>query len=119
MTTETALARLDALCATEIMGFDYSSDDEHHGIWSGSDNCYLEPGDWQPTRNIAQAWEVLEKFDADVNIIKRKDSVGKQAGFGSWTCQIKLGVGWYHGLGHTAPEAIVCACLMAKGVDIE
>lgn len=105
------LDELDRLAAEKLMGF---TEDEWHTHPCG---C---PTDWQPTRNISQAWELLEKM--------------REQGWFSSTTELSLDKGkpnWCWGLiykkdGSTryaegrgpAPEAIVRACLKAKGIEL-
>jgi hypothetical protein len=112
------LDKLDRLCAEGIMG------------WQLIQGCYLFEGQafedaenghpiaadvksWQPTRNIAQAWEVLERFTEYSVCVLKGDSY--------WRCQIILeepgNIKEFHQEeANTAPLAIVRACLKAKGL---
>lgn len=110
------LDRLDRLCATEIMGWVFV-DDRLTG-WGDKENLtfYYLLDDWQPTRNIAQAWELLEKLE-NIESIKLIN-YDRQ-----WECIIRIqppdkifDVNQFVGLSETAPHAIVLACLKAKGI---
>lgn len=63
MTTEPTLADLDRWCATEVMGWTCIPCDDcgvdYAGIGTG---IPMHSYHWQPTRNPAQALEVLEKW---------------------------------------------------------
>jgi hypothetical protein len=104
---------LDKLAAEKVMGWHAV-----HTSWcekrvekcGGKDELFpdwfLMPHDfWQPTRRIEQAWECLEKFGSQT-----VDRNGDE-----WSC-------WMPGIERqcapTAPEAIVRACLRAKGVEV-
>lgn len=98
--TDKKLEEMDHLCA-EIM----------RRKWQGN---------WQPTRNIAQAWEVLESLPASIYTITKLGT--SEAVFDGilFNCQIRRlddKDGQYIGTGLTAPEAIVNAFLKAKGID--
>jgi hypothetical protein len=108
---------LDKLAATEVMGFVWSkirigdTDTEIHG--------YCLPGEerkklhhrWQPTRNIAQAWEMLDKFP--------EFRIDQEEGPKYLNVIIWDKGEMYYGTADTAPLAIVRACLKAKGVSVE
>lgn len=66
----------------------------------------LDKDSWQPTRNIAQAWQVLEHVRRD------SDSVVLQTRKGRWVCSIN-GKIYAMGVGDTAPRAICVAALAA------
>lgn len=61
---------------------------------------------WQPTRNIAQAWILLEKFE----LFRVYGQLNK-----IFLVTVHDGSDYYEGAGDTAPEAIVRACLKANG----
>jgi hypothetical protein len=119
------LDELDRLAAEKVMGWSLQ-----HGVWH--DMAQPEPtwkmviDYWRPTRYIAQAWECLENLRA--------------SGYCCINVEFKEGDGWCIWLRHlssshgeggfdvvmgdpchpfTAPEAIVRACLKAKGVEID
>lgn len=64
---------------------------------------------WQPTRNISQAWQCLEKFD----------EIGWNVSFGySGYKAVIMTDNWIEESAETAPRAIVKACLKARGVTV-
>lgn len=105
------LDEMDRLCAEKIMGWD--SVRTEIGIFLSAGGIR-----WKPTRNIAQAWEVLEKVDLTFNISKDKDH--SKAPWIVWFDEFvdKFGIN-RDATADTAPLAIVKACLKAKGVEIE
>lgn len=82
-------------------------------IWDGPE---IQIQEWQPTRNISQAWECLEKIRTGFC------EVLFSAGAKKWVCsvEVKTTDGWdeFRQDAATAPEAIVRACLAAKGVEV-
>lgn len=115
------LDELDRLAAEKVMGMQELSakdfipvpnDGKLYFTKLHAPECCPEP--WQPTRNIAQAWECLEKFDKIGHSISmcnlRK---------GDWNCEIiDRDDGCFSSKAETAPLAIVRACLKAKGVEV-
>ena len=104
------LDKIDRLAAEKVMGWVYSNG--HAG--DESMECWPY---WQPTRNIAQAWECLEKF-----VPKHDFSVEFQSNYGvddatGWSVAID-GVSTVQ-FAETAPLAIVLACLRAKNIEVE
>lgn len=68
--------------------------------------------EWHPTRNIAQAWELLEKVKENLPEISYES--------GNWYCGFEFQTYKHTGqMAPTAPEAITRACLKAGGVEIE
>lgn len=66
--------------------------------------------EWQPTRNIAQAWECLDKFKWAEPEINWSDEQH------CWGCTFRKGPrDGYMECTNTAAEAIVLACLKAHG----
>lgn len=117
---------LNRLCATEIMGWCLEG-----GAWVevirstimiGGSIFKVYEHEWSPTKNIAQAWQLLEKLD-------RRYFVRKNIGyFYNGTIYKNLynvGIARESNRGdeitgeETAPLAITKACLKAKGVNIE
>ena len=98
------LDELDRLAAEKVM--------DNYGLLLRSDKI------WQPTRNIAQAWECLESC---IQSELGKPNVWLRES-GTWTCRF---MAWNtlqdlaEADGQSAPEAIVRACLKAKGVELE
>ncbi len=121
------LDEIDKLAAEKIIGWQNLGGEYHNG-----DKHPLEPiryGDnspggrwwnvWQPTRNIAQAWELLEKqkFGKYFVIMQEGDKYGcelsrPEEDYPPW---VTKETAW----ADTAPEAITRACLKAVGVEIE
>ncbi len=106
---------MDRLCAEKVMGWTYNPKLLYHGEKIGYDAGYDEPFlptySYTPTRNIAQAWELLEKMEGHVW------DVWRLGGNMSFACRITK---WdsmevlSHENGETAPLAIVRAVLKAK-----
>jgi hypothetical protein len=117
------LDKLDRLCAEGIMG------------WQLVQGCYLFEGQafedaenghpiatdekaWGPTRDIAQAWEVLEKFkefEPEINYYTTFNP--------NWCCSLygtdfddEHTTDGCYANADTAPLAIVKACLKARGL---
>lgn len=95
------LDELDKLSAEKIMGFTV-------------DQYYYELTDhfeWQPTHNISQAWECLQKLGYEYSLY----STNGRHGCVVWP----FGANYdYVSEADSAAEAIVCACLRAKGITI-
>jgi hypothetical protein len=66
---------------------------------------------WQPTRNIAQAWECLQKLGYEYKLYSTNGSHGCVV----WPFAADYD---YISEADSAAEAIVRACLRAKGVDV-
>lgn len=117
--TDSELDQLDRRAAVEVMGWVISK-----GKYYKPDNIddidYCEGhvdrpnynsgfDHWQPTRNITQAWELLEKFD------KKYRDVVWDNGRSKWACFISNPDNQLHeAQAETAPLAITLACLKAK-----
>ncbi len=101
------LDELDALCAERIMNA-LEKDRGKDGIWLEMphpiDNILVKS--WQPTRNIAQAFEVLGKFEFY--------SVGKPPGLRGDKLFVAIIMG-AHAYEETLSLAIVKAALAAMG----
>lgn len=128
------LDRLDKLAAEKVMGWElagfpgrtYSGQGELCYWTDGSvaqtmGNIVAEGISWQPTRNIAQAWECLEKSDGQPQIMQTyffDDPEHRK----QWQCAIThlfhKNPEYVIAKAETAPEAIVKACLKAKGVTV-
>lgn len=113
-------SELDKLSAIHVMGFHYtkaqleSSDLSDRTCWN---DTYHAPESWHPTTDISQAWECLEKLDPEQYIFK---IWGKSAA--GWRCEINRKFYCTQNqveYAATVPEAIIRACLKAKGVNIE
>jgi hypothetical protein len=120
------LDELDKLAATEVMGwyagncgpdvFYFDSPDNYDDIDEALyhvHKVYHQSGfdHWQPTRNIAQAWEMLDKFP--------EFRIDQEEGPKYLNVIIWDKGEMYYGTADTAPLAIVRACLKAKGVSVE
>ena len=99
---------LDRLVAEKVMGWKKWSTTGDH-LWTAADSRVrsLRPEDawaFNPSTNIAHAWEVVEKLiDKDPNIGIDCD--------GNWACSL-----WNHvARADTAPHAICLAALKAVG----
>lgn len=125
------LDELDKFAAEKIMGFEilsHSPKEKHFYVYQDSRLLYLTGEGceeyrglgqgWQPTRNIAQAWELLEKFCKDndwawsLNMLINNHT--------ECTLQ-KFSEKYYPDTqiqAETAPEAITRACLLASGVEL-
>jgi hypothetical protein len=114
------LDELDRLAAEKVMGWGkrlISNTDRHPGdvalrpeqwTWR-TESLLLDVENWQPTRDIAQAWECLQKMEGSYNVTW--NHLHK-----NWFCSL-----WdksHTAEAPTAPEAIVRACLKAKGVEL-
>ncbi len=110
------LDRLDRLAAEIIMGYKPNNFGHvayglkvkgQYEIFYGDSSDYFEP-----TRNISQAWELLEKFK-DVTYYYPHIWFGGKY----WHAYVDKNILWA-AEEKTAPLAIVKACLLAKGVEI-
>lgn len=124
------LDELDSLSAERIMGYKFNSsigyDNEH---WTFPDSSGLSVSyridciEWQPTRNIAQAWELLEK----IFNIQMKGHAGptklhslRNWPLGRWEIIFYSDFGYGDVIAaNTAPEAVTRACLKAIGEKVE
>lgn len=116
-----SLDEIDALVATEIMGWNLMGN-EYFFTHNGQTTEYFRESKfaldlWQPTRRIEQAWEVMEKeilsncnvsIDWNINY-----GVGNANG---WCVTIDGSV--MATFCETAPLAICMAVLRAKGIDV-
>lgn len=115
------LDKLDAQSATEIMKYTLSDD----RFWEDDRNIVAQIGEpdpedwipqWQPTRNISQAWELLEKMNWEwyrVDCFEGKWKAGEVEVCGDENYidnDIEA---------DTAPLAIVLAALKSKGISYE
>lgn len=112
---------LDRLAAEKVMGWQIVKAHTQHDdgfYYMGGKPSVIEVYDkpkikvenWQPTRNIAQAWECLEKMEGSYNVTWNHLH-------NEWFCSL-----WdksHTATASTAPEAIVRAVLKAKGVSGE
>lgn len=101
--TDNELDKLDKLAGAHIMGFP-------NGFVSRFFERSDEHGPWQPTRNIAQAWKLLDKInDTEFELLRcfytDASKTYWEAGF------FNLDI---YDRSETAPLAITKACLKAK-----
>lgn len=117
------LDELDRLAAEKVMGWK-DGDMAINGDW----HIDLNGNKWEPTRDIAQAWECLDKIE---NVAQYSISLSKQKNLPTYAkCSIYMdaelkqfgiyvaGIISFKDEGETIPIAIVRACLKAKGVEI-
>lgn len=112
------LDRLDRLAATEIMGWSNIND-----LWMQNVNNKWEPmyqghSGWQPTRNIAQAWELLEKINKNFAVTRfyEKNNLSDLNIVYGAKVFLEFGHDVEYSKAETAELAIVLACLQAKGI---
>lgn len=104
------LDELDRLAAEKIMGWIMDLGSAYAKDSDGNPAQEMHEI-WQPTRNIAQAWECLEKLK------RLGPAVSYSCDTSDWECQFRysdLEINDWES--RSAPEAIVRACLKAKGV---
>lgn len=115
------LDELDKLAAEKVMGWHLVNTawcEARHDISGGketffSDWYWMPQLHWQPTRNIAQAWECLEKMGNPFHM-----SYLPFRGKDVYSLTLLLLDRDVIEVGPTFSEAIVRACLKAKGVKI-
>ena len=115
-----SLDELDRLCAEKVMGWFYV------GIlivnsrksYQTSDGSVIDFSDWQPTRNIAQAWECLEKISAGY-VIRKGPLLYRCLLAKADSYEGEEDLGTYEGKADFAPLAIVLACLKAVGCEVD
>lgn len=111
-------AEIDYAVGTRVMRWGVSS---VHGqpAWDvpvdGNRGYVIYQSNWRPSRNIAQAFQVLEKF---------RFAAGKGVILcdfaGGWVCDISDGGNFHRAEADTAPRAICLACLAAlKAVEVQ
>lgn len=117
-TDTTELDRLDRLCAEKIMGWAIHLDEYgNKSYYADGKLHWVCIEDYQPTRDIIWAWELLEKLDLrsiritrtatwNVSLLEQFDEDGNDA-FRTFRSRANSG-----------SLAIVKACLRAKEVDI-
>ena len=115
------LEELDRLAAGKVMGWTIKVSTEGVKYW---DPVWLGVSHWQPTRNIAQAWECWQKILDSVEFCCC--SISYPVGEG-WEVSLTKMLSDEHkpviivggqGRYENASEAIVRACLAAKGVEL-
>lgn len=105
------LEDLDCLAAQKILGFTQMPDLEIiHG------RCFVRRDLWEPTRDIAQAWELVgvllaQDIDFSIDAFLSRDTKVKT--YHVRTDNVNLEIC------PSAAEAIVRSCLKAKGVEID
>ncbi len=120
--TPTDLDALDRMAAEKIMGWIFAK--SPYGTW---DDFYSFGGykvvakDWQPTRRIEQAFEMLEKFYDYSPLIAKSRKTGLEIVdiVPSWICILSLKGMDIEMAAETASLAITLACLKAVGVNID
>lgn len=109
------LDKLDHLAAEKIMGW-FLTD---YGAWvtvtrsttnKGDDIFHHYKVDYQPTRNIAQAWELLEKLGLNRYRLYKHSK--------DFQLVIQTKSDFFEAQAETASLAITKACLKAVGVDV-
>lgn len=105
------LDELDKLAAEKVMGWEINEHPKNaYPAYWGRDTSARWITDWQPTRNISQAWECLEKF--------KEFRIDQEEGPEFMNVIIWFNGDMHYGYGDGIPEAIVRACLAAKGVEV-
>jgi hypothetical protein len=114
--------------AEKIMGWEAFKDDDgtiiswvtEYGNLFFSDD---EGSEWQPSTDMADAWQVVEKMAEDnewvLNELEHSlDHEGRINGFYCYFHHLEIGSGGSV-KAETAPLAICLAALKAKGIDVE
>lgn len=110
MTQPSGLDELDRLAAEKVMGWVPTNVHDFYKEKEG-DTKFVNRDYWNPTRNISQAFECIEEM-ADERWL-----VTLYAGAQDKSAVIYRYDHSFHEYGNTLPEAIVRACLKAKGID--
>lgn len=112
------LDELDRLAAEKVMGFfgmksgaQYWWNSEHEIAYCRIENYDSDFQVWQPTRNISQAWECLEQVGVFTLALKTYHDGSEYAYHVILPGNITV-------TSTSATEAIVLACLRARGIDI-
>ncbi|TCJ98221.1 UNVERIFIED_ORG: hypothetical protein BDK47_1187 [Anoxybacillus amylolyticus] len=105
---------IDRLVAEKVMGWvqgEYAKDKWYYKKNEQIQGMAKFINDWNPSTNIADAWQVVEKFEI-VEINRIMDG---------YSCEITLFDPFRirRGEAKTAPLAICLAALKAVGVDVE
>lgn len=109
---------MDRLVAEKVMGWTHGQTGADYCGWQGAKSYPGERynrkndahyGIWNPSKEIAHAWEVLERMDTM--------TLRKLPG-GSYACAYLRDDILYHGLGDTAPLAICRAALISVGCEV-
>lgn len=108
---------LDRLAAEKIMEIEgkYRGD----GDWVTYDEKtnYTTVTRYQPTRNIAQAFELLEKLDKNFAVTKLGEPQGEKKYNAKVFVRTEKAVNYSNS--DSAPLAIVLACLRSLGLEID
>lgn len=109
--TPTELDKLDRLVAEKVMGWD------RVGTFQYRDKMRIYTVDgtqWSPTRNIADAWKLIEKRMITL------ESGGRVFGDPDYRAGVASDglPGFFYAEAETAPLAITLAALRAKGVEV-
>ena len=115
------LEELDKLAAEKILGWSYESflpvadmrEDRSKPceLWYPP-NSKISASLPSPTRNISQAFECLEKLTEDRWLFTIYDGAQHKS------CVVYKYSKSFHAYGDTASEAIVRACLRARGIEV-
>lgn len=103
---------LDALVAEKVLGWSKGYEDDGTPYWATGDTAMS--GDWPPSTDVAEAWEVVEDlvsqgFDLDLSsTILSPDFMAV-----SWGATFSRSITRAKVTGETAPEAICKAALLA------
>lgn len=114
---------LDKICAEKILGWSLitPNDSRLPLYYKDFDGEWPQVGQYQPTRNIAQAWDLAEKFDFFNLWYDKTNTLLHEAFGGKWECTVvphrDLNDKRMYEYADTAPLAIVRACLRAKGIE--
>lgn len=110
------LNRLDELSATHVMGWRRDPGLTDDTYWNVASNKFaLHVNDWQPTRNIAQAWECLEKLNPKYFEVRKTE----YASAPMYVAEIAVPDAFdARARDRSIAVCIVKACLKAKGVEI-
>ena len=100
------LDELDRLAAEKVMGWK----EVQPGLWDCGQPVLEELDEWQPTRNISHAWQLIEKLSPRLYTIAKSDS-----GYDIYLNEEEI----YIQDCETISLTIVKACLKAKEENIE
>lgn len=107
---------LDALVAEKVMGWKLSNATDGTEYWDNGKFCGgIWPKEWNPSTNIADAWNVVEKMKSKDYLFSLKNIVK-----GTFTFSLTDWGGncsTYAAEAETAPLAICLAALKAVGVE--
>jgi Phage ABA sandwich domain len=118
------LREINHLIATKVMGWELLKVKNHYGdevgIWIDPKinkfKAFLEgvkEDEFSPTTNIADAWQVVEKFDFNY-LYRSKDFAD-----GKWECKLsRKDERVYYAVAETAPLAICLAALKAVALEV-